>query len=100
MKAKTTQAGKKPKVTVPCHHTQEPETLPEDIPQSETFICQSCDQSELFSQAEILQKKQSDPMLIIQGFDYYIPCPFCHVGMMLSQLDLVFEQFATDLFGF
>lgn len=64
-----------------------------------TFICESCDKSAVFTSKEREKKKKTDPDLFMQGFDYYIPCHFCTNGRMVSQLDLVFHQMATDIFG-
>lgn len=70
-----------------------------EIAELQTFICECCGKSERFSNSDVEKKKKIDPDLYNQGFYYYIACPFCTDGIMLSQIDLIFHQMAADIFG-
>lgn len=67
--------------------------------QIEIFVCEGCGKTKDFTQKEIAKNKKTDADLLQDGFDYYIPCPFCTGGYMLSQIDMAFHQMAADLFG-
>ena len=63
-----------------------------------TFICEWCGKTKGFTDIEIEKQKKTDPDIKSEGFEYYIPCPFCNGGHMFSQEDIVFHQLAADLF--
>lgn len=64
-----------------------------------TFICEWCGKTKGFTQEEIAKQKKFDPDIKSEGFDYYIPCPFCKDGYMFPKEEVVFRELATDLFG-
>ena len=64
-----------------------------------TFVCEWCGKAKRFTRKEIEKKKKIDPNLKKEGFEYYIPCPLCKGGYMMTQEDIVFHQLAADVFS-